>query len=385
MDENSERYYRALNLEPSASPEEIYQAYRDLARVWDPERFAHSPRLELMAEAKLKEIIDAYRALLPGGAPDGNTAAHASPPRQEREPESPAPLPPDPFAAPAPERPMIADLYRAHEIPVDLPPPPAPRPAVIVAVEPPPSIAPPSPPPQQAAVPVPETQPAPVAPAAAAVAPEAAPQGETAEPIPTSRKIRFAVIGATIALIFGAGIFLYEALSGPPPRRAPEPIPIELPAADNTSGGLKPVVEAAAPAESQTGETAPATKRVRRAAAQPEPARQLPTGTELMTPQGRTGAGKFRIANQSGQDAVARIAAQAAPESALRLIYIQSGTEINIGDIGPGVYFVSFSMGPLTSKPRSFGPRFGPFQFIQIESVSGTQSDQYQIALKPRQ
>src|ERR1017187_5387919 len=63
MDSEIERYYRVLNLEPTASPEDVYQAYRDLVRIWDPQRFATQPNLELMAEAKLKEIIEAYNAL----------------------------------------------------------------------------------------------------------------------------------------------------------------------------------------------------------------------------------------------------------------------------------------------------------------------------------
>jgi hypothetical protein len=103
-----------------------------------------------------------------------------------------------------------------------------------------------------------------------------------------------------------------------------------------------------------------------------------------MRPEGRKGAGKFRIVNQSGQDAVARVVSQAAPETALRLVYIQSGTDVTIRDIGTGVYFVTFSIGPLMSKPKPFGQRFGPFQFVQIQSVGGYESDQYEIVLKPR-
>jgi hypothetical protein len=114
-----------------------------------------------------------------------------------------------------------------------------------------------------------------------------------------------------------------------------------------------------------------------------ETPRQLANGTELLEPRGRRGAGVIRIANQSGQEAVAKLSSQSAPEIPLRLVYLQSGHEFTLNNIGPGLYFVSFSLGPVTSKPRMFGRRFGPFQFMQIESTSGAQSDQYQVVLKP--
>ena len=36
---------RVLGLAPGASAQEIKAAYRDLAKVWHPDRFAHDPRL----------------------------------------------------------------------------------------------------------------------------------------------------------------------------------------------------------------------------------------------------------------------------------------------------------------------------------------------------
>ena len=57
------RYYEILQLRPGASPSQIQQAYRDLVRVWHPDRFAHDPRLQTIAEQKLKEINAAYIAL----------------------------------------------------------------------------------------------------------------------------------------------------------------------------------------------------------------------------------------------------------------------------------------------------------------------------------
>ncbi len=46
--------------------DEIRQAYRDLARVWHPDRFIHDTRLCKLAEEKLKEINIAYEVLVRG-------------------------------------------------------------------------------------------------------------------------------------------------------------------------------------------------------------------------------------------------------------------------------------------------------------------------------
>ena len=52
--------YRILEVEPGASLEEIKRAYRELARVWHPDRFPNDPRLQSKAQEKLKQINLAY-------------------------------------------------------------------------------------------------------------------------------------------------------------------------------------------------------------------------------------------------------------------------------------------------------------------------------------
>ena len=54
------RCVEMLGLKPGASQEEVAQAYRDLANVWHPDRFAGNPRLQKKAEEKIKEINTAY-------------------------------------------------------------------------------------------------------------------------------------------------------------------------------------------------------------------------------------------------------------------------------------------------------------------------------------
>ena len=58
-----EQALKALELHADASFQEIKQAYRDLALVWHPDRFAHSARLQEKASEKLKEINIAYDVL----------------------------------------------------------------------------------------------------------------------------------------------------------------------------------------------------------------------------------------------------------------------------------------------------------------------------------
>ena len=58
-----ERYYRILDLQPGASPEEIHQGYLDLTWVWHPDRFTGHPRLQQKAVYKLQELNEAHEQL----------------------------------------------------------------------------------------------------------------------------------------------------------------------------------------------------------------------------------------------------------------------------------------------------------------------------------
>jgi hypothetical protein len=91
--------FRALGVDPDASWEAIRQAYKDLVRVWHPDRFHSDPELQERAGQQLKRINEAYFTL---------KNSHVD---RERPPE-PAPQPKQ--AAPDPT--------------VDLRPPPRARP-----------------------------------------------------------------------------------------------------------------------------------------------------------------------------------------------------------------------------------------------------------------
>ena len=51
-----ESYYAILEIEESATPEEIKNAYRLLLEVWHPDRFHHRPTLLAKAEQKTGKI-----------------------------------------------------------------------------------------------------------------------------------------------------------------------------------------------------------------------------------------------------------------------------------------------------------------------------------------
>jgi len=79
------RYYEILEVKSGASLEEVKRAYRDLVRVWHPDRFSHDPRLQEKAQEKLKEINDAYEKLQAFLSGHGARASRPrSGPRQSR-------------------------------------------------------------------------------------------------------------------------------------------------------------------------------------------------------------------------------------------------------------------------------------------------------------
>ena len=57
-----------LGLRNDATQEEVKAAFRDMVKVWHPDRFGSDPRLREKAEQKLKDINDAYRVLRDGVA-----------------------------------------------------------------------------------------------------------------------------------------------------------------------------------------------------------------------------------------------------------------------------------------------------------------------------
>ncbi len=70
--------YHILGVKSGASPEDLRQAYRDLVKVWHPDRFAHDPKLQQKAQERLKEINTAF-ALVESLPPEAGAGAASGP------------------------------------------------------------------------------------------------------------------------------------------------------------------------------------------------------------------------------------------------------------------------------------------------------------------
>jgi hypothetical protein len=57
------RALRVLGLPPGSSQDDIKTAWRDLAKVWHPDRFQHDERLQTKAGENLGRINEAYESL----------------------------------------------------------------------------------------------------------------------------------------------------------------------------------------------------------------------------------------------------------------------------------------------------------------------------------
>jgi hypothetical protein len=79
----TERCLHILGLQPGASREEIKHAYRDMVKVWHPDRFQNEPRLLQIAGEKMKEINEAYR-LLATLKPDSSSRSEDSRPKAQQ-------------------------------------------------------------------------------------------------------------------------------------------------------------------------------------------------------------------------------------------------------------------------------------------------------------
>lgn len=81
-----DQYYQVLELQAGASKDEVREAFRDLLKVWHPDRFNDDSRLRTKAEQKTRELICAYEAVMghlsqgrPAGQQRPNPAPRGSP------------------------------------------------------------------------------------------------------------------------------------------------------------------------------------------------------------------------------------------------------------------------------------------------------------------
>ncbi len=57
------RAHEILGVSPGASQDEVKESYRELIKVWHPDRFAHDAKLQEKAQLKLQEINHAFDEL----------------------------------------------------------------------------------------------------------------------------------------------------------------------------------------------------------------------------------------------------------------------------------------------------------------------------------
>lgn len=103
------RCYRALELEPGASLEQVKQAWRELVKVWHPDRFPNDAKMQHKAQERLKAINGAYEILTeflasgtsPGGRDTTSSDAHDRDEGTSRETKAGGGTPPAPPSRPS--------------------------------------------------------------------------------------------------------------------------------------------------------------------------------------------------------------------------------------------------------------------------------------------
>ena len=81
LDEQILQCYRLLEVEPGASLDATRQAYRELLKVWHPDRFPNDLKIQQRANRKTAQINDAYakiNAFLSGASTQSQARAQAS-------------------------------------------------------------------------------------------------------------------------------------------------------------------------------------------------------------------------------------------------------------------------------------------------------------------
>ena len=92
VNEEIQECYRLLEVSPDASPEVVKQAYRDLIKIWHPDRFPDDVKFHKRANEKAKQLNEAYRRIIAfqshqdGGRRTGRQAGDAAQAKARPEP-----------------------------------------------------------------------------------------------------------------------------------------------------------------------------------------------------------------------------------------------------------------------------------------------------------
>jgi curved DNA-binding protein CbpA len=98
MNDEIKSSFRVLDLEPTASEQDAKQAWRQLAKVWHPDRFPNDEKLRQRGQEKLKEINAAYEMLQDYFENPSHSERQSQPPQrpEQTEPETPKPFTQEP-------------------------------------------------------------------------------------------------------------------------------------------------------------------------------------------------------------------------------------------------------------------------------------------------
>ena len=115
------------------------------------------------------------------------------------------------------------------------------------------------------------------------------------------------------------------------------------------------------------------------------------SGTLLMAPQDAEGTGTLTIESQIGSDATVTLVRKSRPNVAVQRVYVRGNETAVLSGITTGVYaaVASLQASPEIKKGRGRNDvptnvQLGTFQFLQVVSAQGTQSDEYHVVIKPR-
>lgn len=332
------RYCKALNLTPPATAAEVKQAYRDMVLIWHPDRFTANPRLQKKAEARMREINEAYEALQrgvdapaweppraqrPNPPPHAQHERHAGGAGGGGRPRASAPGSLQVLAR------RLAALYHSIPLPVYIP-----------------------------------------------------------RPLPP------ALLSAVLVTGFILGsVWLIKSLPAvQTPLGAIETAPISYRLSTMLSAltwnfRVVTLPETTSPAPDAAATTTSATRGPRQPAIAGEPQH----GANLIMPSRATGAGVIRIRNTADLDAAVSLTYARHQGEALRMVYVRAGGETRIRGIEPGEYLVQAQFGrrwrrsSLTfAESRTQALPVGPFSFVQVHRATGIQSDEYEVVLTRR-
>ncbi len=87
MNAQIREFYRELDLEAGADLVAVRQSYRQLVKVWHPDRFGHDQKLQAVANDKLKKINFAFESLV-AFFESGGKAETSPPPKAESSPKT---------------------------------------------------------------------------------------------------------------------------------------------------------------------------------------------------------------------------------------------------------------------------------------------------------